>query len=139
MPSEFILQIGGDFTDGKVFWTFKPQGQKSLPSDAVGFDIGVRWSRLWTQVFPLHVFVERDEIEFFVVNSVAPDPGALASAFGRLTGEQIGRLERGLIATRAKVAVILMRHPICGWEDEPKDRHRRFDVDINGGDCWHTM
>ncbi len=93
-------------------------------------DIGVRWGRLWTQVFPLHLFVERDEIEFFVVNSVAPDPGALASAFGRLTAEQISRLERGLTATRAKVAVILMHHPICGWQDEPRDRHRRFGVDI---------
>jgi hypothetical protein len=91
---------------------------------------GLRWSRLWTQVFPLHLYVEQDEIEFFLVNSVAPDSGALGSAFGRLTTEQVNRLRRCLLATRAKLVVILMHHPICGWEEEQKDKHSRFGVDV---------
>jgi len=93
-------------------------------------ETAVRWSRLWTQVFPLRLYAEQEEIEFFIVNSVAPDSGALGSAFGRLASEQINRLKRYLLSTKAKVAVILMHNPICGWDEETKDRHSRFRVDV---------
>jgi hypothetical protein len=60
-------------------------------------------------------------IETVIVNSRAPEPGLMGSAFGHLTEAQIERLSHLVASTRAKTLVVLMHHPVCGWVDDKSD------------------
>jgi 3',5'-cyclic AMP phosphodiesterase CpdA len=88
--------------------------------------VAIRQKRLWTAIFPLRLFIEEDGLEFLIVNSVVAEPGLIGSAFGRLTSSQLERIRDAVSNTRARVLVVLMHHPIYGWEEEKEDEHNRL-------------
>lgn len=92
----------------------------TIPSE---LELGVRWRKLWYGAFPLRLVDEKYRVEYLIVNSNAPEPGLAGSGFGCLEAPQIERLRQLVKTSRARTLVILMHHAVCGWIQEPGDRH----------------
>jgi hypothetical protein len=90
-----------------------------------------RWRRFWYGCFPLRVSLQDLEVEFIILNSIAPEAGLLGSALGHLSETQIERLTQLAGSTSAKALVVLMHHPVCAWDQEEQDSPMRRRVSVN--------
>jgi len=105
---------------------FRRSADWSLPATL----LGRHWMKQWYRPFPLRLVVPADQLEFLILNSNAPEPGVIGSAFGRLGNEQLERLRVAVSSTPARTLVVLMHHPICAWNAEPADKPDFFRVSI---------
>jgi len=105
-------------------WPFRHCPDWDLPLRLVSS----HWAKLWFKPFPLRLFVPREQLEFLVLNSNAPEPGLLGSAFGYLGSGQLERLRTAVSNTSSRTLVVLMHHPVCGWTSEVGDQPDSFRV-----------
>lgn len=85
------------------------------------------WTKRWTTHFPLQVRDDETGEAALILNSIAPDPTLLGSAWGEIGAEQLERFTSMLADLSGFRVFVLCHHPPVRWRDRGEsDRSRRL-------------
>lgn len=84
----------------------------------------VIWEKRWHDFFPLYVPDDEQKTLIVVLNSNAPDPTLIGSAWGALGEEQVTRLDGILQAASGQRVLLLCHHPPIRWMQAGDEKPR---------------